>query len=61
MGIQEEIFGTFLAKLTEDPEFPSELIEELKRLWESNEIASEDNIIKAFKEKIGDAGKVKSD
>ena len=60
MGIQEDIFGAFLAKLKEDAEFPSDLIEELKRLWETNEITFED-IIKALKENVGDAGEDKDD
>lgn len=56
MWTQKEVFEEFLDKLKEDTEFPSELIEELKRLWEANEITSEDNILKALKEKVADAG-----
>lgn len=55
MGIQEDIFEAFFAKLKEDAEFPNEVVGELKKLWERNEIASEEKILSVFKGKGEDA------
>ncbi len=44
MGIQEEIFEGFFKKLEDDEDFPDPLVEELKRLWESGKIASQEKI-----------------
>lgn len=45
MGIQQDVFDLFLAKLTKDKEFPRELIEELKKLCKGDEIGSEEKIL----------------
>ena len=45
MGIQEEIFEGFFKKLEDDEDFPDSIVEELKRLWESGKIASQEKII----------------
>ncbi|MHA1400504.1 MAG: hypothetical protein ACTSQE_09155 [Candidatus Heimdallarchaeaceae archaeon] len=45
MGIQEEIFEGFFKKLEDDEDFPDSIVEELKRLWESGEIASREKIL----------------
>jgi hypothetical protein len=42
MGIQVEIFEGFFKKLEDDEDFPDSIVEELKRLWESGEIASQE-------------------
>jgi len=49
MGINEEIFEGFFKKLEENEDFPRSVIEELKKLWESGEIASQEEIFKAIK------------
>ena len=45
MGIQEDIFEGFFKKLEDDKDFPDSAVEELKRLWESGEIASQEKIL----------------
>ena len=45
MGIQEDIFKGFFKKLEDDEEFPDSIVEELKRLRESGEIASREKIL----------------
>ena len=45
MGIQEEIFEGFFKKLEDDEDFPDSIVEELKRLWESSKIASQEKIL----------------
>lgn len=49
MGIQEEIFEEFFKKLEEDEKFPDSIIEELKKLWESGEIISQEKIFEVIK------------
>ena len=49
MRIKEEIFEGFFKKLGEDKEFPHSIIEELKKLWESGEIISQDKILEVIK------------
>ena len=49
MGIRDEIFEDFLKKLKEDKEFPNTIIEELKRLFEREEIVSREKILDAIK------------
>jgi hypothetical protein len=45
MGIQEDIFEGFFKRLEDDEEFPDSIVEELKKLWESGEIASQEKIL----------------
>ena len=45
MGIQEEIFEKYFKKLEDDKDFPDAIVEELKRLWESGEITSQEKIL----------------
>ena len=47
MGIQENIFEGFFKKLEDDEDFPNSIVEELKGLWESGEIASQEKILEA--------------
>jgi len=57
MGIQEDIFEEFFQKLEEDEKFPDSIIEELRRLWEKGEIASQEKILEVIKGEGGDASK----
>lgn len=57
MGIQEEIFEEFFRKLEEDENFPDPIIEELKKLWETGEIASQEKIFEAIKRRVEDVSK----
>ncbi len=45
MGIQEDIFERFFKKLEDDEDFPDSIVEELKRLLENGEIASQEKIL----------------
>ena len=45
MGIQEDVFEGFFKKLEDDEEFLDSIVEELKRLRESGEIASREKIL----------------
>jgi len=49
MGIQEEIFEDFFKKIGEDKEFPNSIIDELKKLWETGEIMSQEKIFEVIK------------
>ena len=49
MGIQEEIFEVFFKKLGDDENFPTSIVEELKKLWESGEITSQEKIPEVLK------------
>ena len=57
MGIQEDIFEEFFKKLEEDEKFPDSIIEELRRLWEKGEIASQEKILEVIKRGCEDANK----
>ncbi len=57
MGIQEDIAEQFFKKLEEDEKFPDLILEELKRLWEKGEIASQEKILEVIKRGVGDANK----
>jgi len=57
MSIQENIFEEFLEKLEEEEKFPDSIVEELKRLWESGEIASQEKILEVIKRGCKDANK----
>lgn len=57
VGIQEDIFEEFFRKLREDAEFPNKVVEELRKLWESHEIASKEKLFNILKRGIEDAGK----
>jgi len=48
LGIQEDIFEDFFDRLEKDAEFPNEIVEKLRKLWESDEIASKEKILKAL-------------
>lgn len=48
MGIQEEVFEVFFKKLEDDEDFPDSIVEELKKLWESGEIASQEKILEVI-------------
>jgi uncharacterized secreted protein with C-terminal beta-propeller domain len=45
MGIQEDIFERFFKKLEDDEDFPDSIVEELKRLWENGELASQEKVL----------------
>lgn len=57
MGIQEEIFKNFFKKLGEDKEFPNSIIDELKKLWETGGIISQEKIFEIITRGCADAGK----
>ena len=45
MRIQDEIFEDFLLKLVEDKDFPENTIEELKNLWDDENLSEEKILI----------------
>jgi len=49
MEIQKEIFEEFFKKIEEDEKFPDSIIEELKKLWESGEVISQEKIFEVIK------------
>lgn len=57
MGVQEDIFEKFFEKLEEDEKFPDSIVEELRRLWEKGEIASQEKILEVIRRGRGDANK----
>ena len=57
MGIQEEIFEEFFKKLEEDEKFPGTIIEELKKLWKSEEIALQQKIFEVIERGCEDVSK----
>ncbi|MBA7651535.1 hypothetical protein ES703_59354 [subsurface metagenome] len=57
MGIQEDIFEEFFQNLEKDEKFPDSIIEELRRLWEKDEIASQEKILEVIKRGCEDANK----
>jgi len=57
MGIHEEIFEEFFEKLEEDESFPASVVEELKKLWESGVIASQEKILEAIERGGENVGK----
>ena len=61
MGIQEEIFEVFFKKLEEDEKFTTSIVEKLKKLWESGEIASQEKILEVVKEGSGNGSKNQND
>ena len=61
MGIQEEIFEGFFRKLEEDENFPDPIIEELRKFWESGEIASQEKIFEAIRGGCEDASEDQED
>lgn len=48
MGIQEDILGDFFGKLENDADFPNDIVEKLRKLWESGEILSKEEILNAL-------------
>ncbi len=61
MGIQEEIFEVFFKKLKNDENIPVSIVEELKKLWESGEITSQEKILEVVKEGSGNGSKNQND
>ena len=61
MGIQEEIFEGFFKKLEDDEDFPDSIVEELKRLWESGKIASQEKIIEVVERGCENVSKNQND
>ena len=61
MGIQEDIFEIFFKKLEDDENFPTSIVEELKKLWESGEIISQEGILEVVKGGSGDDDKNQND
>lgn len=57
MGIQEEIFEVFFKKLEDDENFPVSIVEELKKLWESGEITSQEKILEVVEGGSGNGSK----
>ena len=57
MGIQENIFEEFFKKLEGDEKFPDSIVAELRRLWEKDEIASQEKILEVIKRGCEDANK----
>jgi len=55
MGIQEDIIGDFFGKLEKDADFPNDIVEKLRKLWESGEILSKEEILNALLGGIKDA------
>ena len=45
MGIQEDVFEDFFDKLKKDEGFPNEMVEKLRKLWESDEMVSKEKIL----------------
>jgi len=48
MGIKEDIFGDFFGKLEKDADFPNDIVKKLRKLWESNELPSKEEILNAL-------------
>lgn len=48
MGIQEDILSDFLGKLEKDADFPNDIVEKLRKLLESDEILSKEEILNAL-------------
>ena len=61
MGIQEDIFKGFFKKLEDDEEFPDSIVEELKRLRESGEIASQEKILEVIEKRSENVSKNQND
>lgn len=61
MGIQEEIFEGFFKKLKDDKDLPDSIVEELKRLWESGEIASQEKILEVVERGCENGSKNQND
>ena len=55
MSIQEDIFEDFFRRL-KDAKLPPKVVSALRKLWESDELESKENILNALKEGIKDAG-----
>ncbi len=61
MGIQEEIFEEFFKNLEETEDFPDSILEELKRLWKSGEIASQERILEVIERESGNSNENQDD
>ena len=61
MGIQEEIFGEFFKNLEDNEDFPDSILEELKKLWESGEIASQEKILEVVERGSGNGSENQND
>ena len=49
MEIKEEVAEGFFKRLEEDEDFPNLIVEELKKLWRSEELRSQEKIFEAIK------------
>ena len=61
MGIQEDVFEGFFKKLEDDKDLPDSAVKELKRLWESGEIASQEKILEVVERGIENASENQND
>ncbi len=61
MGIQEEIFEEFFKNLEGNEEFPNSILEELKRLWESGEITSQEKLSEVVERECGSSNENQDD
>jgi len=50
MGIRDEIFEEFFIKLKEDKEFPDEIINKLKNIWENKESLTKNEILEIIEQ-----------
>ena len=56
MSVEEDIFKEFFRRL-KDAKLSPKVVSALRKLWESNELGSKENILNALNEGIKDAGK----
>lgn len=61
MGIQEDVFEGFFKKLEDDEEFLDSIVEELQRLRESGEIASQEKILEVIETRSENVSKNQKD
>lgn len=56
MSVENDIFKEYFGRLR-DAELPPKVVSALKKLWESNELESKENIMNALKQGMKDASK----
>lgn len=61
MGIQEETFEEFFRNLEANEDFPNSILKELKRLWESGEIASQEKLLEVIERGSGNSNENQDD
>lgn len=61
VGISEEIFEEFFQKLGDDGNFPRLILEELRKLWEGDEVISQEKIFDALKKGCEDVSEDQKD